>query len=921
MNISAISATRNTCFAIISAIEDDFRSLILALAESCGISADILPSDVRDVSQRRRIHDARLDSLNSGDQVKDVDLLPYIDFADISKIIDAKFVRAGTGCDEWLSIVARSLLSLTGSRNRVCHTRPLEPDDLIKILDFAKELLSANNQFSFPGVASAINRLETAPTYVLTLQIPSFWSADLNQIHNNLPIPEFDETGFLGRAADRLHVSRLLKSHYPVVTIVGEGGIGKTALALRCLYDLLDEQGEQYDAIVWVSMKTAALTQAGVRDLTGAIKSTLGLLSEIVTQLGNPKAAASSEDELIDEIVEYLELYRVVVAIDNLETISTGSLRALLERIPAKSKVLLTSRVGVGEFEVRYPLQGLDEKTSISLFRIYARLLGVFEISRLDDGHVKGYCRKLFQSPLLIKWFVSSVGRGADPAKILVGEGRDFSAALSFCFENLFDRFGSQEKIVIHCLACAKQSLSSAEIRFLAVDLTDIDAEIALSALHNSSIVSRAKSQGHLFEYSLSESAVKFLNAKYPPTAEFFKSVQGRMRELRNIMNHESRMEAVYEYNPFFVRVGTSRDEKISATYLRVALDALRENDLHGARTSAAKSIELTPEYSEAWRICGLIEERAQEFYKASEYYNQAIGADPNSKIARYCYGMFLSTDMDDFEGAISQFVAAEQLDPDAPTLLTAKAMALARSGKLEEAVAIHEMLLPSMKDRERRWRISGADQAADCYRKLAIMAMDMKEFDKLKSNIRRSLQVLLEAAERSDSDQKLLGRLSKVVQVALSKAEVISDIDFVEFVVTTVERIVDFSGKPHIGIPLSSDWIGTKANSFDNHHARLVALDRRASRSRDMETDLKIIAQKPDSSENGRMIGAIHNVSVCGRYAFVENETGERWFTHSQFMRNEEDWARCKQGSAVSFMLGQNAKGVCAVDVCLADR
>jgi LuxR family glucitol operon transcriptional activator len=178
------------------------------------------------------------------------------------------------------------------------------------LIEFARILQHTKSSFRFSAVDSTLTRLESDPTYVLTLQIPQFWSDDRSKVQNNLPVPEFDETGFLGRTADRTQVLKLLGSHYPVVTIVGEGGIGKTALALRCLYDIVDSSNCPFDAVVWVSLKTSTLTQSGVKFLSGAITETLGLFSEIATQLGMPRLPEmKSETELIQEIAEYLDLY------------------------------------------------------------------------------------------------------------------------------------------------------------------------------------------------------------------------------------------------------------------------------------------------------------------------------------------------------------------------------------------------------------------------------------------------------------------------------------------------------------------------------------------------------------------------------------------------------------------------------------
>jgi LuxR family transcriptional regulator, glucitol operon activator len=44
-----------------------------------------------------------------------------------------------------------------------------------------------------------------------------------------------------------------------VLTVVGEGAIGKTALSVKCLYDLIDDAECPYEAVLWSSLKTEML--------------------------------------------------------------------------------------------------------------------------------------------------------------------------------------------------------------------------------------------------------------------------------------------------------------------------------------------------------------------------------------------------------------------------------------------------------------------------------------------------------------------------------------------------------------------------------------------------------------------------------------------------------------------------------------
>ncbi|WP_423708811.1 tetratricopeptide repeat protein [Undibacterium sp. WLX3042] len=498
-------------------------------------------------------------------------------------------------------------------------------------------------------------------------------------------------------------------------------------------------------------------------------------------------------------------------------------------------------------------------------------------------------------------------------------KGENFSNALSFCFENLFEKFGEEEKIVIYCLVCARKPLTIAEIHFLLPALTDQDAEIALSALHNSSIVLREKTEGNSLEYSLSDSASRFLNDKSPPTDVFFRNIQLKLRELRTIYTKESKKEAIYDYNPYFVRVESNRDGMIAANYLRSALNFLKSGDIGNARLAAHEARKLTQNSSEVWRICGLIEAQAQELYKALSCFEHAITLAPLSRITIYCYGMFLFSDMDDFEGALEQFETLERVDPSASPALTAKAMCLTRLGRLAEAAVIHEELLKSIGERERRWRLTGFDQAVETYRRLFVLDCDQKEYILAKSHAKRSLAILMDAVKRSDCDFKMVKKLAKVVITVLSKSEINIDSQYVESIIDVTEEICKFGNGILLTLDHGTDWLPKNTPGFEGYQARLMDLTFKNKNQIMLEEKKTSSALRlPDLKSQDREFGKIHNITEIGHYGFIVSSNGDRYFTHLTFMRDQAEWSLCVPGVPVSFCIGQNEKGPCAVDVCL---
>lgn len=247
---------------------------------------------------------------------------------------------------------------------------------------------------------------------------------------------------------------------------------------------------------------------------------------------------------------------------------------------------------------------------------------------------------------------------------------------------------------------------------------------------------------------------------------------------------------------------------------------------------------------------------------------------------------------------------------------MTAKAMALTRLGRLEEAAAIHEILLLSISDRDRRWRLTGADQAADCYRRWAHQESERKEYESAKRCIGRSFEILLESATRSDVDDKLLQRLVKVINEALSKKELVS-VDFLENIVSVSEKISELSGGASIPLNSETEWLLRNSETSDCIRKRFLLLDR-SNANRDVVKESASLSDVSEDVENVSVTrcGTVNDLFEREKYGFIIEPSGERWFFHATYMATGVEWGALKFGSPVTFRLGQNAKGPCAVHI-----
>jgi len=153
------------------------------------------------------------------------------------------------------------------------------------------------------------------------------------RVYQNLPAPTYSQ--FVERKEASAEVIEGLNKRSAAVIIVGLGGNGKTSLARETAdHCLKSENGTAlFDAAVWVSDK----------DWPGTTNLSI-VLDEIARTLDYPGFTQFEHDEKRREVEQLLRRQRVLVCVDNFETITDGALLAWLLNLPEPSKALITTR-------------------------------------------------------------------------------------------------------------------------------------------------------------------------------------------------------------------------------------------------------------------------------------------------------------------------------------------------------------------------------------------------------------------------------------------------------------------------------------------------------------------------------------------------------------------------------------------------
>ncbi len=344
---------------------------------------------------------------------------------------------------------------------------------------------------------------------MLGLTIPD-GRAEKGGDRHNLPQPDFDETGFVGRREEARAVLSQCLGTYPVVTVLGEGGLGKTALALKVAYELLDQSEQRFESIIWATSKSSQLTGSEVVTIRDSIKTSLGLFGEVAARL----AGARFEDA-VNEVLEYMEEFRVLVVLDNLETVVDERVRSFLGRLPAGGKVLITSRVGLGAFEYPYRLRPMDGREAAQLLRATAEARGIADLSGASSERLLGYCRRMHDNPGFIKWFVSAVQAGRRPEEVLSNP----ATFLNFCMQNVYEYISGEGRAILRAMLAAPGYQSQAGLCFLTeLGVDDLQRGLQQLLTTNMAVMSvQAGAAAHETLYSLAELPRAYVTRHHPP--------------------------------------------------------------------------------------------------------------------------------------------------------------------------------------------------------------------------------------------------------------------------------------------------------------------------------------------------------------------------------------------------------------------
>lgn len=647
----AFNLTRMTVYALISAVEQDLRNMVT----SHMTDKSLLNESLVERANLRFTKDNEI-SASRDEEIGLEDLICYFDLGDTFQVINGNKSSFPSQLISHIKENTKQLELLVPIRNRVMHIRPLDFEDLPSTSSLCKKLVKEEPEF-WRNTVDTLTQLDAEPSFVLSLEIPSI---DENTgIKHNLPLPDFDETGLIGRDEDVEKVKRLCLGGFPVISIVGEGGVGKTALALKVAYELLEDTNCPFDAVIWVSSKTSQITVNEIVEFKGAISDSLGMFNEIESELIGD---GISKKESFDEIIDYLATFKIALFIDNLETILDENIREFIGSLPNGSKIIITSRIGLGAFEYPVKLQGIEEGYASQLLRTLSKLRDIDTLAKLPQKTLLKYVNRMHRNPSYIKWFVSSVQTGLAPEVVL----QHSDLFLEFCMSNVYKYLSPNARTLTDAMQCAHGLKDLPELAYLTEfdALTVQKATQELMATNMMTQSSDSKGASVKTRYQLSELARAYLSKHHKPSQATQKQIRAKQNQLNSVFERQMKQRSTNRYQKKNIKF-RDKSDRVVAKMLTDAITHLNNNQYGLAYDLLDEAHRMAPDYFEVARVFAQYYEIIGNLADAREQYELAIVLEPDAPQLHHWFGKFLLQKDDNVDDAIFQFQRAYKLDPN----------------------------------------------------------------------------------------------------------------------------------------------------------------------------------------------------------------------------------------------------------------
>lgn len=643
------SYQRVALFVFFDAIEQDLVARLRLIAPALG--DHVLNEEERKrASFRLQKRDDDVSSARS-----DFDLLHGLDLGDKIAILMRHKAELDDSARAYFMSKRVTLERCIPIRNAVMHGRPLTTEEYSAGFAAANEFLKASAYW--PTLSRVYHDFDADPTAFVSASIHLLDDDSFGGTLNNLPSPDYDDTGFFPRPMLEADLKKKLLGRHPVITVLGEGGNGKSALALQTLYGLVESNDHDFDAIVWVSAKSARLNVAEIVRIEDAIADSVGLFAE-VADLMEP-----GSESPIERVRKLLAENKVLLAIDNLETVLDADIKSFADDVPGESKLLFTSRVPLGA-DLSVNVDPFSPNEARGFLKRLAEAYDIDALKSMKSSHVEMHMERLKHKPLLVKWFALGVHSGLSAERITSQP----EVALRYCMENVFEQLSQESKEMLSVLAAVPRPVSAGIVQYI-TNITAPTIERCLAELLRFALIQSSPGTEVEPSFQVKPFARAYITKVLRQSPAASHEIAARYRTIEATYQSEQGLWKANRYNPktYVVR---SRTEAIAAKRLRhIANLALKER--FDEAYDLLQELRISnPGYFEVPRTEAFVAFRAGDAPRANDAYESALSLAPEQPQLRASYAGFLMRSYGDYPAAEQQFLSALEMDEESAYLL-----------------------------------------------------------------------------------------------------------------------------------------------------------------------------------------------------------------------------------------------------------
>lgn len=483
---------------------------------------------------------------------------------------------------------------------------------------------------------------------------------------------------FVGRETqlDDLY-EKVTNNNNRVIQVDGIGGIGKTAFVhYFCSKLITGDFKSDFQFIVWTSAKQDRFSPDGIRVIKEYVSNCDDLFESIVDFLKDKKILDDLDDEMDSQLLadRFLSDNRVLLIIDNLETLNDQKLIDYLGHFPSRSKALLTTRETLGDFYMaRINLMGFEPVREFpcflnSQYKWFANSEVLFSstISEKDMSKLYSLTKGM---PLACQLIVHQVSRGT-PVPVIISNlkrGNAYDTILSFCFKGSIDKLTDEEKTLLYLLSLPEKDniLSSSDIEYITGFSADNIGINIIPKLQKISLCYSVPTKNNEVGYSIPHLAKIYARRllKLPNEDEIIKKYEQFCQERTEFASLPSSQ---------LVRTNAKNHKEIAAANEALAALSFAGINYDTAVSRIESLIEANPGFAFLYLIRGKIEDYSDyvdKYEKARESFKCAISIDEDylEAILELAYHELKHNKKNNLElkKVIELFNKAQKLDPE----------------------------------------------------------------------------------------------------------------------------------------------------------------------------------------------------------------------------------------------------------------